>query len=171
MVCMTLSPGGKRIRTVGSAMRLDRRQRCRGVTPPDPGGERRLLGPPLDNNAILGPWVGGLENFHIALGFSGHGLMQAPAVGRGLSELLLHGRYQSLDLSRLGYRRILDGIPLRDEVPKPCAGHRRTPQRRSASNLPGRRDRGRDLLLDGGDCLASRNGRTDVTEGTCPVRC
>jgi len=46
MVCMTLSPGGKRIRTVGSAMRLDRRQRCRGVTPPDPGGERRLLGPP-----------------------------------------------------------------------------------------------------------------------------
>ena len=73
----------------------------------------------LDNNAILGPWVGGLENFHIALGFSGHGLMQAPAVGRGLSELLLHGRYQTLDLSRLGYRRILDGMPLRDEVPKP----------------------------------------------------
>jgi len=73
----------------------------------------------LDNNAILGPWVGGLENFHIALGFSGHGLMQAPAVGRGLSELLLHGRYQTLDLSRLGYRRILDGIPLRDQVPKP----------------------------------------------------
>jgi FAD-dependent oxidoreductase domain-containing protein 1 len=73
----------------------------------------------LDNNAILGPWVGGLENFHIALGFSGHGLMQAPAVGRGLCELLLHGRYQTLDLSRLGYRRILDGMPLRDEVPRP----------------------------------------------------
>ena len=35
--------------------------------------------------------------------------MQAPAVGRGLSELLLHGRYQTLDLSRLGYQRILDG--------------------------------------------------------------
>ena len=44
---------------------------------------------------------------------------QAPAVGRGLSELLLHGRYQTLDLSRLGYRRILTEIPLRDEVPKP----------------------------------------------------
>jgi uncharacterized protein YecT (DUF1311 family) len=34
-----------------------------------------------------------------------------------------------------------------------------------------RKDRGRDLLLDGGDCLASRSGRTCVTEGTCPVRC
>ena len=53
MVCMTLSPGGKRIRTVGSAMRLDRRQRCRGVTPPDPGGERRLLGPSLANSIAM----------------------------------------------------------------------------------------------------------------------
>ena len=72
----------------------------------------------FDNNAILGPWVGGLENFHVALGFSGHGLMQAPAVGRAISELLLYGRYQTLDLSRMGYRRILDGTPLLDEVPK-----------------------------------------------------
>jgi FAD-dependent oxidoreductase domain-containing protein 1 len=71
----------------------------------------------FDNNAILGPWAGVLDNFHIALGFSGHGLMQAPAVGRGLSELLLYGRYQTLDLSRMGYRRILDGTPLHDEVP------------------------------------------------------
>jgi glycine/D-amino acid oxidase-like deaminating enzyme len=72
----------------------------------------------FDNNAILGPWVGGLHNFHIALGFSGHGLMQAPAVGRGMSELLLHGSYRTLDLSRMGYRRILDNKPLLDEVPK-----------------------------------------------------
>jgi hypothetical protein len=28
-----------------------------------------------------------------------------------------HG-YQTLDLSRLGYQRILDGLPLQDEVPK-----------------------------------------------------
>lgn len=72
----------------------------------------------FDYNAILGPWVGGLENFNIALGFSGHGLMQAPAVGRGMSELLLHGRFQTLDLSRLGYKRILDNTPLLDEVVK-----------------------------------------------------
>jgi glycine/D-amino acid oxidase-like deaminating enzyme len=72
----------------------------------------------FDNNAILGPWTGGLDNFHIALGFSGHGLMQAPAVGRGMSELLLYGSYRTLDLSRMGYRRILDNKPLLDEVPK-----------------------------------------------------
>ena len=71
----------------------------------------------FDNNAILGSWTGGLENFHIALGFSGHGLMQAPAVGRGLSELLLYGRYRTLDLSRMGYQRIIDGTPLLDSVP------------------------------------------------------
>ena len=72
----------------------------------------------FDNNAILGPWTGHLDNFHIALGFSGHGLMQAPAVGRAMSELLLYGSYKTLDLSRMSYRRILDDQPLHDEVPK-----------------------------------------------------
>ena len=72
----------------------------------------------FDNNAILGPWTGRLDNFHIALGFSGHGLMQAPAVGRAMSELLLYGTYKTLDLSRMGYQRILEDKPLHDEVPK-----------------------------------------------------
>ena len=72
----------------------------------------------FDNNAILGPWAGVLGNFYIALGFSGHGLMQAPAVGRGVSELLLYGGYRTLDLSRMSYQRILDDKPLHDEVPK-----------------------------------------------------
>src|SRR6516165_7601062 len=45
-----LSAGGERIRTFGSAMRLHRGQRGRGVTPPDPSGEWRLLGPPPDNS-------------------------------------------------------------------------------------------------------------------------
>jgi FAD-dependent oxidoreductase domain-containing protein 1 len=35
--------------------------------------------------------------------------MHALGVGRGLSELVLHGQYQTLDLSRMGYQRILDG--------------------------------------------------------------
>jgi FAD-dependent oxidoreductase domain-containing protein 1 len=34
--------------------------------------------------------------------------MHALGVGRGLTELALYGEYRSLDLSRLGYQRILD---------------------------------------------------------------
>ena len=65
----------------------------------------------LDGNMILGNWPGRLENFHVACGFSGHGLMHAPAVGRALSELILKGRYETLDLSRMGYQRVLDRAP------------------------------------------------------------
>lgn len=66
----------------------------------------------FDGNAIIGPWLGGCENFIMAVGFSGAGLQKGPAVGRALSELLLHGRYQTIDLSRLSYQRIIDGEPL-----------------------------------------------------------
>ncbi|KRT73648.1 MAG: FAD dependent oxidoreductase [Candidatus Rokubacteria bacterium CSP1-6] len=69
----------------------------------------------LDGNAIIGPWTGGLENFHVACGFSGHGLMHAPAVGLAVSELLLDGRFSTIDLSRLGYRRVVDGTPLSEQ--------------------------------------------------------
>lgn len=69
----------------------------------------------LDGNMILGNWPGRLENFHVACGFSGHGLMHAPAVGRALSELVLDGRYQTLDLSRMGYQRVLDGTPYAED--------------------------------------------------------
>jgi hypothetical protein len=33
-------------------------------------------------------------------------------VGRGLAELILHGRYRTLNLSPLGWQRLLDGRPL-----------------------------------------------------------
>ncbi len=65
----------------------------------------------LDGNMILGNWPGRLDNFHVACGFSGHGLMHAPAVGRGLAELVVHGRFESIDLSRMGYQRVLDNTP------------------------------------------------------------
>lgn len=73
----------------------------------------------LDGNPILGPWVGGLENFFVAAGFSGHGLQHAPAVARGIAELVLHGEYRSLDLSIFSYRRVLDGKPIEDSGPAP----------------------------------------------------
>jgi glycine/D-amino acid oxidase-like deaminating enzyme len=65
----------------------------------------------FDHNAIIGP-AGEIENFYLCNGFSGHGLQQAPAVGRGLSELIVHGRYRTLDLSELGYERVLSGRPV-----------------------------------------------------------
>lgn len=65
----------------------------------------------LDHNAIVGPAVG-MPNLYLANGFSGHGLQQSPAVGRGLAEHIAHGRYRSLDLADLGHERIVAGRPL-----------------------------------------------------------
>ncbi len=64
----------------------------------------------LDGNAILGEWPE-LEGFYLANGFSGHGLQQAPAVGRYLSELIT-GQEPELDLSIFHPRRILENRPL-----------------------------------------------------------
>lgn len=68
----------------------------------------------FDGNVIIGPGSDGLENFHLLTGFSGHGLMHAPGCGRAMSELLLTGNYQSIDLKRFGWQRILDNEPLRE---------------------------------------------------------
>ena len=67
----------------------------------------------LDHNAVLGPHPG-IGNLLFANGFSGHGLQQAPAVGRGLAEWIATGRYETLDLSGFGYDRILRGEPVRE---------------------------------------------------------
>jgi len=58
----------------------------------------------LDGNPVIGAGV--LPNFFVAGGFSGHGMMHAPAAGRAVAELIAHGRFETLDLSRLGYGRI-----------------------------------------------------------------
>jgi FAD-dependent oxidoreductase domain-containing protein 1 len=65
----------------------------------------------LDGNMILGNWPGRLDNFYVACGFSGHGLMHAPAVGRALAELIVRGRYETIDLTRMGYQRVLENAP------------------------------------------------------------
>ena len=64
----------------------------------------------LDHNAIIGQ--AGCANFYLAVGFSGHGLQQSPAVGRALAELIVHGRYLSLDLSPMAFERIALDRPL-----------------------------------------------------------
>lgn len=67
----------------------------------------------FDHNAILGPHPS-LENFLFMNGFSGHGMQQAPVIGRALAELILHGRYTTLDLSELSFARIAENRPLRE---------------------------------------------------------
>lgn len=59
----------------------------------------------IDQNAVLGP-APTLANFHFCNGFSGHGLQQAPAMGRGLAELICAGRYETLDMSPFGIERL-----------------------------------------------------------------
>jgi glycine/D-amino acid oxidase-like deaminating enzyme len=68
----------------------------------------------LDGNMILDRWDAELDNYFFATGFSGHGLMHAPAVGRALAELVVHGAFQTIDLSRMGLARVLAGDPYRE---------------------------------------------------------
>jgi glycine/D-amino acid oxidase-like deaminating enzyme len=67
----------------------------------------------FDQNAFIGP-VPGIGNLLLASGFSGHGLQQAPGVGRGLAELIRFGCFQSIDLTPLSYARYLSNQPLRE---------------------------------------------------------
>ena len=67
----------------------------------------------LDQNGIIGRHPG-IENLYFINGFSGHGLQQSPAAGRAIAELIIHGAYQTLDLTRLGYERIAGNRPLRE---------------------------------------------------------
>ena len=67
----------------------------------------------LDQNAVIGPHPE-VANFLFANGFSGHGLQQAPAVGKALAELVVHGGYRTIDCSAFGYERVAEGRPFRE---------------------------------------------------------
>ena len=67
-----------------------------------------------DHNALLGPHPQ-LPNLLLANGFSGHGLQQSPAVGRGLAEWMVDGAYTSLDLSPLAAGRLVRGDALMEK--------------------------------------------------------
>ena len=69
----------------------------------------------LDYSPILGRCGDTLPNLLLANGFSGHGIMHAPATGRGLAELILRGEYQSLDLGCFGYQRVITNKPYREQ--------------------------------------------------------
>jgi glycine/D-amino acid oxidase-like deaminating enzyme len=65
----------------------------------------------LDGNPIIGNWKVRLENFFVVTGFSGHGMMHAPAAGRAIAELVVNEAFQTLDLTRFGYDRVVRGEP------------------------------------------------------------
>jgi sarcosine oxidase subunit beta len=67
-----------------------------------------------DHHCILGaaPEVPG---FFFANGFSGHGVMHAPATGKILADLILHGRTAVVDdVSVLGFDRFAKGSLLHE---------------------------------------------------------
>ena len=65
----------------------------------------------FDQNAIVGRHSQ-VKNFIFVNGFSGHGSQQAPAMGRGVSEIITYGEYRTLDLSPFAYDRIERKAPL-----------------------------------------------------------
>jgi glycine/D-amino acid oxidase-like deaminating enzyme len=65
----------------------------------------------FDHNGIVG-FHPRITNLLMLNGFSGHGIQQAPVVGRGVAELICHGRFVTLDLSDLSYERIVENRPL-----------------------------------------------------------
>jgi glycine/D-amino acid oxidase-like deaminating enzyme len=62
----------------------------------------------FDHNVLLGA-PSEVSNLYLANGFSGHGLQQAPAVGRALAELIVHGGFRTLDLAELSPDRVRQG--------------------------------------------------------------
>ena len=61
----------------------------------------------LDNNAVVGKHPK-YENVYMASGFTGRGLMQAPGIGRALTELITTGSYQTIDISAFAVERVLN---------------------------------------------------------------
>lgn len=60
-----------------------------------------------DHNAVLGP-VPGVEGFFLANGFSGHGLMHAPAAGRIVADSVVRG-FLEAGMETLGFERFARG--------------------------------------------------------------
>lgn len=69
----------------------------------------------FDHNAVHGPHPE-VRNFLFINGFSGHGLQQSPAMGRGMAEWITHGAYQTLDLSEFGYDRLMHNRPIHERA-------------------------------------------------------
>jgi sarcosine oxidase subunit beta len=61
-----------------------------------------------DHHPILGE-APGVPGFFLANGFSGHGVMHAPATGKILADLILTGKSDLIDTSLLTLSRFAEG--------------------------------------------------------------
>ncbi|MEM7302833.1 MAG: FAD-binding oxidoreductase [Pseudomonadota bacterium] len=69
----------------------------------------------FDQNAVVGPHSR-LKNFMFLNGFSGHGLQQSPAMGRGIAERITYGDYRTLDLSPFSFERFANENPVVEQA-------------------------------------------------------
>ncbi len=65
----------------------------------------------FDHNGIVGHHPAA-PHLVLAAGFSGHGLQHTPATRRGVSELVADGGFTTLDLSPLGWQRLIENRPM-----------------------------------------------------------
>jgi sarcosine oxidase subunit beta len=68
-----------------------------------------------DHHAVLGE-VTGVPRFFLATGFSGHGIMHAPAAGEAVAEWIADGRSSSVDISPLALERFARGETIHETM-------------------------------------------------------
>ncbi len=68
-----------------------------------------------DHNAIVG-WHEEHPGLLLQVGYSGHGAMESPAVGIGLAELIITGKYQSIDCTPLRWSRFREGALVHEKI-------------------------------------------------------
>jgi len=68
-----------------------------------------------DHNPIIGGHPDA-DGFLLANGFSGHGLMMAPATGKAIAELITTGTSRTFDISDFTFDRFRTGALLDDDA-------------------------------------------------------
>ncbi len=68
-----------------------------------------------DNNAVIGEYPG-VDGLYLITGFSGHGVMEAPAAGQALAELIMYGDYKTIDISSLSIKRFEEDSLIKETI-------------------------------------------------------